>query len=153
LPSRNSGVVLARSITPKVPGANALMVKGSAVDVPPPGSPFSTVILAIAAAARSEGGMVARNNLLLSTCVERAAPLKRRVLDAMKPVPLTSSARPGHPAGASLSTNVAIVGCGFVTRGAIVKFTACEVPPPGEAFTTCTGTVAALARSAAVSAI
>src|SRR4029077_16377556 len=75
--------------------------KKTTLDVPPPGTGFTTVIQAVAGTEVSVAGTVAVNCRLLTKLVARLAPFQLIVLPGRKPVPFTVSVNP-EPPGAAL---------------------------------------------------
>jgi hypothetical protein len=73
-------------------------------------------------------------------------PLNFTLEVVMNPVPFTVSVNAAPPAVAFVGTSVVIVGAGLL----IVNVCAADVPPPGVGFVTVTGTLPAVAISAAV---
>jgi hypothetical protein len=131
----------------------ALILKLMALDVPPPGVKFTTVIGGVPAAATSLARIAAVSCVALTNVVTRAVPLKFTVELAMKPVPFTVSVSAPEPETTPVGESEVITGAGLFT----VKFTPAEVPPPGVGLTTVIGKVPAVftspARIAAVSCV
>jgi len=115
-----------------VVGVGLLIVRVCALDVPPPGAGFTTVIDAVPAVAISPAVIAAVTVVLEINVVARADPLKLTVDDALKFVPVTVSVKLFPPAIVEVGEIDVVVGTGFLT----VSVCAPEVPPPGPGFTT-----------------
>ena len=126
-----------------------LMVKVSALDVPPPGELVKTVTEAEPALAISLAEMLAVSCVLDTKVVVRSAPFQRTV-DApfTNPVPFTVSVNAAPPAVVEDGFKLVRVGTGLL-GGLMVKVSALEVPPPGEPVKTVTEAEPALAISLA----
>ena len=83
-------------------GDGLLMVKVSALVVPPPGVGLKTVTLAVPALAKSAAGIVALNCVALPKVVVRSAPFHRTLDMLMKFVPLTVSVNSALPTRAEV---------------------------------------------------
>lgn len=94
-------------------GAAALIVKVTALDVPPPGVGLKTVTLAVPAEAMSEAGIAAVSCVALTKVVVRALPFQRTVEPLMKFDPLTVNVKAAPPAVAEVGLMVVIAGTGF----------------------------------------
>jgi hypothetical protein len=109
------------------PGSGLSIVKGSPLDVPPPGVGFITVTAAIPAVAMSLAGTEAVNSVSLTYVVVSPVPFHCTVELEMKFVPVTVRVNAAPPA-------VALEGESEVTSGLgllIVKVSPLDVPPPG----------------------
>jgi hypothetical protein len=124
-----------------------LTVNVCALDVPPPGAEFVTVIGKAPAFATSGAVIEAVTCVELTNVVVRAEPLKLTVEVETKFVPFTVSVNALSPAVFVVGEILVVVGTGLFT----VKLTEFEVPPPGEGFVTTTGKLPAVAWSVAVS--
>ena len=93
--------------------AAGLTVKVCAAEVPPPGAAVNTVMLSLAAAVRSEAGMVAVNWVALTNVVVIAAPLKSAVDPLMKFVPVRVMLVAPAPAVVELGLTLVSVGAGL----------------------------------------
>jgi hypothetical protein len=129
-----------------VAGTGLLIVKVWALEVPPPGVPFTTVTEAVPAVAMSAAVIAAVTWVEETYVVVRFDPFQFTVEPETKPVPFTVSVNPAPPAVAEAGLRPVVVGTGLL----IVKVWALEVPPPGAGFTTVTWAVPAVAMSAAV---
>src|SRR4030095_15012844 len=129
----------------------ALIVKVSALEVPPPG--FTTLTCAVPAVAMSLAGIAAVSCVPFTNVVLRAAPFHCTTEPETKLLPLTVSVNAGPPAVALLGDRVVRLGAGVPVL--IVKVSALEVPPPGFATVTCAVPAVAmsLAGIAAVSCV
>ena len=127
-------------------GDGLLTAKLTALDVPPPGVGFKTVIAKVPPAAISAAVICAVNWVLLTKVVVRLLPLKRTTELLLKLVPVAVSVNAAVPAVLVVGLMLLSVGDGLVT----VKFTALEVPPPGDGFKTVIGKVPPTATSANV---
>jgi hypothetical protein len=121
------------------------MVNVCALDVPPPGLEFTTVIEAVPAVAISDAGTVAVSCVEETNVVEREVPAQRTVEVETKFVPVTVKVNCGPPAVAQVGLIAVVVGTGLL----MVNVTALDVPPPGAGFTTVTAAVPAVATRAA----
>lgn len=83
-------------------GDGLLMVKVSALDVPPPRVGLKTVTLAVPALAKSAAGIVALICVALPKIVVRSAPFQRTLEVLTKFVPLTVSVRSALPTSAEV---------------------------------------------------
>src|SRR6516225_3898485 len=141
-------------MTPKAPGATALMVKFSELETPPPGSGLNALTRAVPGWARSLSRMAVLSWLLLTAVVARSAPFHRPVEAATKPVPSIVRGNPGHPAGALLSESLMMSGTGLLVSGLMMNAAGAEEPTSGAALTTLTCALpcaaTSLARIAAV---
>jgi len=122
-----------------------LIVNAAEVDVPPPGAGFTTVTLAVPAAAMSAEGIAAVSWLEETNVVVRTAPFQFTVELLTKLAPLTVSVIAALPAVALDGLKPPIAGTGLL----IVNAAAVDVPPPGAGFTTVTMVVPPAAMSAA----
>ena len=87
-----------------------VMVKFTALEVPPPGSGLVTVTNAVPAEATAAAGMAAVNCVELTNVVACADPPKLTIEAAMKFVPLIVSVKTAPPATALLGETVAMSG-------------------------------------------
>jgi hypothetical protein len=118
--------------TPGAPGrpVEAVMVKVSELEVPPPGVGVKTLTAAEPALARSDVVMVARSWLALTNVVVRLPPFQRTTEPFTNPLPLTVSVSVALPAEALVGDRLVATGTGLA--GAVtVKVSGAEVPPPG----------------------
>src|SRR5262245_62120173 len=104
-----------------------MIVKVSALEVPPPG--FTTLTCAVPAALMSVAGIAAVSWVALTNVVLRAAPFHCTTEPETKLLPLTVSVNAGPPVVALLGDRVVRLGAGVPAL--IVKVSALEVPPPG----------------------
>ncbi len=131
-------------------GTALLMVKGSALEVPPPGAGLKTVTCAVPAAAISLAGIAAVNWLLLTNVVLRSEPFQRTTEPEVKLLPLTVRVKPAPPAVALEGESELSAGAGLL----MVNVSALEVPPPGAGLKTVTCAVPPVAISpAAIEAV
>jgi mRNA-degrading endonuclease toxin of MazEF toxin-antitoxin module len=126
-------------------GFGLLMVKVRAPDVPPPGEGFTTVTEAVPGVAMSLAEIAAVNFVPLTKVVVRALPFHCTTELVTKFVPVTVSVKAAPPAVALEGESEVAVGTGLL----MVKVSAFDVPPPGEAFSTVTEAVPAVAMSLA----
>src|SRR5262249_41165472 len=104
-----------------------------------------TVIGTRSAVMRSAAGMVAVSEVALTNVVTRSRLFQRTTDDATKFVPVTVSVNVGPPTVTLFGVSAVMPGVGLRTR----TLAADEVPPPGAGEKTVTGTVPAVATSAA----
>jgi hypothetical protein len=93
-------------------GAGLEIVKGSALDVPPPGAGLTTVTLTVPAVAMSAAVMSAVSLALLTKVVVLSSPSQRTVESLTKLAPLTVSVKAGLPAVAESGLRLVMVGPG-----------------------------------------
>ena len=129
-------------------GFDAVIVKVSGLEVPPPGEGLNTVTCAVPVAAMSAAVMETRSCVALEKTVVRFDPFHRTVAPETKPVPFTVRLNAAVPATAVDGANEVIVGTGLDVE--IVNVMAFEVPPPGAGLNTVTCALPATAMSAAV---
>src|SRR5204863_9190581 len=132
-------------VRPVSVGAGLFTVNVCAAEVPPPGAGVTTVTCGVPAVARSEAGIAAVSWVALTNVVVRAAPLQRTLEPLTKLLPVTVRVKAAPPTLALEGESDVSVGAGLFT----VNVCAADVPPPGAGVTTVTGTVAAVATSAA----
>src|SRR5438876_1986368 len=128
-----------------VVGVALFTVNTCALDVPPPGAGFVTVMLKVPAVVRSLAGMEAVSWVLLANAVVRAEPAKFTTEFVTKFVPLTVSVKAPSPTFLLVGEMLVVVGAGLLT----VNVCALEVPPPGVGFVTVMLNVPAVVRSLA----
>src|SRR5207248_2550237 len=116
-----------------------------ALEVPPPGAGFVTVMLNVPAVARSVTGIEAVSCVALMKVVVRAEPPKFTTEFVTKFVPLTVSVKTPSPTFLLVGEMLVVVGAGLLT----VNVCALEVPPPGVGFVTVMLNVPAVVRSLA----
>ena len=127
----------------------AATVKLNAADVPP-GAGFTTLSVAVVAAAMSTALIAAVSCVPLAKVVVRASPFHCTTEPAAKPVPLTRSENAGPPAVADDGETAVIVGAG----GGTVSATRAGPEKTCKAVATCTVPVpAALIRLAGMVAV
>src|SRR5947208_557213 len=114
-----------------------------ALEVPPPGAGFVTVILNVPAVARSVAGIAAVSCVALTKVVVRAEPLKFTVELETKFVPFTVSGKAASVTDLLVGEMLAVVGVALFT----VNTCALDVPPPGAGFVTVMLNVPAVVRS------
>jgi hypothetical protein len=85
--------------------ADVVIGKKTALEPPPPGLGFTTVIEAVLAVAMSELGTVAVNCELLTKVVVRALPFQFTTEPDTKPVPFTVSVNPAPPGAIASGTS------------------------------------------------
>jgi len=127
-------------------GTGLLIVSVCALEVPPPGAEFTTVMEAVPAVAISAAVIVTVTVVLETNVVASGIPLKSIVDEPLKFVPVTVNVKDGPPAVVEVGEMLAVVGIGLL----IVSVCAFEVPPPGAGFTTVMDAVPAVAISPAV---
>jgi hypothetical protein len=123
----------------------ALIVNVCALDVPPPGLGFTTVMDAVPEVATREAGTVAVSCVEETKLVARGAPFQFTVEVETNLVPFTVKVRSALPAVAQVGLIEVVVGTGLL----IVNVCGLDVPPPGLGFTTVTDAVPAVATFAA----
>jgi hypothetical protein len=128
-----------------VVGTGLLTVRVCALDVPPPGAGFVTVMLNVPAVATSAAVIAAVNWTALTNVVVRAAPLKLTTEVETKLVPFTVSVNATSPAFLLDGEMLVVVG----SRLSTVRVCAFDVPPPGAGFATVMLKVPAVVRSVA----
>jgi hypothetical protein len=96
----------------EINGAGLFTTKLCALDVPPPGDGFTTVMLAVPAAAMSAAVIAAVNRVLLTKVVVRADPFHFTVEVLTKLLPLTVSVKAAPPAVADAGLRLVIMGAG-----------------------------------------
>jgi len=131
-------------------GVGLLMVRVSALDVPPPGVGLVTVIAAVPVDVISVARIAAVNCVALTNVVVRAVPLTLTVAPLTKLVPLTVSVKAPEPTIAVEGCSEVSVGVGLLA-GLMVKAAELELPPP-EGFVTTTAALPAVAISLASTA-
>src|SRR5712692_8308464 len=92
-----------------------LTVKVCALDVPPPGAGFVTVILNVPAVARSVAGIAAVSCVALTKVVVRPDPLKFTVELETKFVPFTVSVKAASVTDLLVGEMLAVVGVALFT--------------------------------------
>jgi len=123
----------------------AAIVNVCALDVPPPGVGFTTVIETVPGVAIRAAVTVAVSCVEETNAVVRDVPPQRTVEVETKFVPVTVKVNCEPPAVAQVGLIAVVVGAGLL----IVNVTAFDVPPPGAGFTTVTAAVPAVATRAA----
>ncbi len=127
--------------------AGAVIVKVSALEVPPPGAGFTTVTSALPAVPMSLAGIAAVTCPALTNVVVRATPFQRTSDVATKLLPFTVNVNAAPPAAVLGGASDVSAGTGL---GALmVNVRAFEVPPPGAGVTTVTGALPAVPMSLA----
>src|SRR5215469_10944988 len=107
------------------------MVKGTEMEVPPPGAGLVTVRAMVPVEAMLTAGMATLNVVELTNIVVGAAPPKFAIEAATKLAPLIVSVKAGPPATALFGEIVVIVGMGLGLGVAVGVGLAVEaVPPP-----------------------
>ena len=129
-------------------GVGLLTAKVRALDKPPPGAGFSTVMGTVRAVAMSPAPMTTVSCVALTKVVWRVSPLKRTTELLMKFVPVTVIVKFAPPAEIEFGFNAVSVGTGLPV--VMLKGRAFDAPPPGAGFNTVICAVPALAMSAAV---
>jgi hypothetical protein len=118
----------------------------SSDEVPPPGVGVVTVTVTLPVVAISAAVIAAVICVPLTKVVVRGLPFHCTTDAASNPVPVTVKVKPAPPTVTVAGDKELTAGTGFVSE----ILTAEEVPPPGVALTTVTGTLPAEAISAAV---
>src|SRR5439155_661487 len=116
-----------------------------ALEVPPPGAGFVTVMLNVLAVARSVTGIAAVSCVALMKVVVRAEPLKFTAELETKFVPFTVSVKAASVTDLLVGEMLVVVGITLFT----VNVCALDVPPPGTGFVTVMLNVPAVVRSLA----
>jgi len=127
-----------------VVGAGLFTVKVWALDVPPPGVVFVTVMLKVPAVVMSDDGIEAVTLEDETNDVVRGDPSKLTTDPETKPVPVTVIVKVEFPTVFESGEMELVVGTGLFT----VKVWAFEVPPPGVGLTTVIANVPPVTRSA-----
>lgn len=128
-----------------VVGATLFAVNTCALEVPPPGAGFITVMLNVPAVVRSLAGMEAVTCVELTKVVVRAEPAKFTTELLMKFVPFTVKVKAASPTFLLVGKMLVVVGRGLLT----VNVCALDVPPPGVGFVTVILNVPAAVKSLA----
>src|SRR4029450_6337509 len=97
----------------------AVIVNGSAFDVPPPGVGLTTVTLAVPAAAMSAAPIWAVSLVLFTKLVGRALPAHCTTEPGIKPSPLTVSVKAAPPACAEAGARLSSAGTGLAACNAV----------------------------------
>src|SRR5262245_673689 len=106
------------------------MVKGSAVEVPPPGAGVNTVTWAVPTFATSAAEMAAVRRVAVTNVVGRSAPFQRTIEAAMKLLPSTPSVKAPVPAGARFGVSALSPGAGLRLESTVtVGLVATRVKP------------------------
>jgi len=126
-----------------VVGEALLTVNVWALDVPPPGVGFTTVIANVPAVVMSDDGIEAVTLEDETNDVARGDPSKLTTEDAVKPVPVTVIVKVEAPTAFELGEMSDVVGAGLLT----VKVWLFDVPPPGVGFVTVIANVPAVVKS------
>src|SRR5207249_4118769 len=126
-------------------GLGAMIVKGCALEIPPPGAGVATVTCAVPAVAMSAAEMAAVSCVALTNVVVRAAPFQRTSEAATKPLPVTVTVKAAPPTVALAGATVESVGTGAL----VMNVRAADVPPPGAGLNTVTEAVPGVATSTA----
>jgi hypothetical protein len=121
-------------------------VKTTALDTPPPGAGFETVICMRPALAISAAVICAVNCVELTNVVVRLLPLKRTTAVGRNLVPFTVNVKAIPPAVKLGGDKLLTIGTGLLT----VRLTVPDCPPLGEGLNTLIGNVPFTAMSAAV---
>jgi hypothetical protein len=129
-----------------VVGPLLFTVRVWALDVPPPGAGFVTVMLNVPPVVRSLAGIAAVNCVALPKVVARAEPLKFTTDVETKLVPFTVIVNAVSPTFLLAGAMLVVVGSKLFT----VKVCPLEVPPPGVRLVTVILNVPPVATSAAV---
>src|SRR5215831_17786802 len=106
-------------------GAGLLTVKVTALEVPPPGAAFATVMEIEPGAAMSPARIVALSCVELTNVVARLEPLTRTVDPFTKFEPLTVRVKLAPPAAVEEGEMLEILGVGLLTE----RVAGAEVPP------------------------
>jgi hypothetical protein len=123
----------------------ALIVNVCALDVPPPGLGFTTVIDAVPAVATRDADTVAVSCVEETKLVARGVAFHFTVEPETKLVPFTVKVKSALPPVVQVGLIEVVVGTGLL----IVNVCGLDVPPPGLGFTTVTDAVPAVATFAA----
>ena len=126
-----------------------LIVNTSAFEVPPPGVPLKTVILAVPAATIKAAVTEAVNCVALIYVVVSEVPFHFTVDPLMKLLPFTVRVKAGLPAVVLMGEREPAVGTGLLPAAVIVNGKLLDVPPPGAGVTTVILAVPVVVRSAA----
>ena len=132
--------------------ATGLMVNATAFELPPPGVPLNTVILAVPAVAISGAVTAAVNCVAFTKVVVSALPFQLTTDPLMKFVPVTVRVKAGLPAVVLIGEMAVTVGTGLLPTAVMVNVEVFDVPPPGAGVTTVTAAVPAVATRGAVTA-
>jgi hypothetical protein len=121
------------------------IVNVCALDVPPPGLGFTTVMDAVPEVATREAGTVAVSWVEETKVVASAVPFQFTVEVETNLVPFTVKVKSALPAVIQVGLIDVVVGTGLL----IVNVTELDVPPPGGGLTTVMDAVPAVATFAA----
>ena len=136
-----------------IAGNGLLILKETALDVPPPGATLVTVTVDAPAVATSAARIAAVSWVALTNVVVRGLPLKFTTELPTNFVPLTVSASAPEPAMTLTGCREVIAGVGLLAA-VMVKVTAFDVPPPGAGLVTVTvGAPAATTSLASIAAV
>ena len=125
------------------------MVKIEILELPPPGVPLKTVILADPALTTRGAAMAAVNCIEFTNEVVRAEPFHLTTDPLIKLVPFTVRVKAGLPAVVFAGEMDIIAGTGLLPAVVMMKGKAFDVPPPGSGVTTVTVAVPAIVIRAA----
>jgi hypothetical protein len=121
------------------------IVNVCALDVPPPGLGFTTVMDAVPAVATRDAGTMAVSCVEETKVVASAVPFQFTVEVETNLVPFTVKVKSALPAVIQVGLIEVVVGTGLL----IVNVTELDVPPPGGGLTTVMDAVPAVATFAA----
>lgn len=130
--------------------ATGLMVNTTMFELPPPGVPLNTVILAVPAVAISGAVTAAVNCVALTKVVVSGLPFQFTTDPLMKLVPVIVRIKAGLPAVVLIGEMVVTVGTGLLPTAVMVNVEVFDVPPPGAGVTTVIAAVPIVATSGAV---
>jgi hypothetical protein len=129
-------------------GAGFKTVNVCALEVPPPGAGFTTVIAFVPANVISDAKIVAVSCVGEINTVVLGEPFQSTTDDVTKFVPVTATVKLDPPARVDVGLIEVTVGTGLFAV-ITVNVSAFEVPPPGAGFTTVTAAVPVALTSAA----
>jgi hypothetical protein len=129
-----------------VPGAGLLIATVAAVEVPPPGVPFTAVNERLPTAAMSVAVKVTSTCVALSKTVARPLPFTSTTVVGTNPVPVTANVAGAPPVVNTVGVNNEITGAGFVT----LRFIAVPDPLLAVPFNAMIGSCPPLANCSAV---
>jgi len=98
-----------------VVGTRLLTVNVCALEVPPPGAGFVTVMLDVPAVVKSLAGMEAVTWVALTKLVVRGEPLKFTIESVTKLVPFTVNVKAASPTFLLVGEMLVVVGTGLLT--------------------------------------
>src|SRR5881409_3056428 len=111
-------------------GFEAVMLKLTVLEVPPPGGGLKTVTAAVPALEMLLAGIEAVSRVELRNVVARSPPFQRTTDPEMKLLPLTVRLKPDPAATVDAGLRLVMLGAGF--EAVMLKLNVLEVQPPGD---------------------